>query len=309
MTSEILQKLVDEDFGLEGRGKWYHAIEHDSFVVNAEDGTWFWNSRGIRGDALDYLIQIRGYSKEQARDFLKNFIGAFRESPDDIPKSTPYERLVDIMWDNGKHERTYWYERCLSDSTIDRYRLGHYNGWSLIPIYDNGEFSNFQMRRDVPQKRITRWYRDGKTTLFNDGILPFTKTIYITEGTVDAILLNQEGLPAVSPNGTNTWQQEWFRKFSHIENIYYVEDNDKAGRVGAKLVAKSLGMDRVKIISYLEKPEKYDTVDLFKDGGNVEIFKQYVDNSKYIYQLEDVYEQAKQIRRNEYFAATRKGRY
>lgn len=285
----LLQELVEQDFGIEGRGKWYHSSDHDSLVVNAEEQTWFWNSKGIRGNIFDYLVQVRGMTKEQAKDFLKNSFGDLSNSTENKPYQPPYEKLIELMWSNGIKNRNYWYKRCLNDSTIDRYKLGYYDGWSLIPLYEDGEFVNFQCRREEPEKRIVQWYRHGKTILFNDAILPFTKTIFITEGTVDAILLNQEGFPAVSPNGTNTWQQLWANKFMHIDKIYYVEDNDSAGRIGARLVANSLGLYRVKIISYLEKREKYDTVNLYqdiRDGITNETFRDYIQSSKYLFELE-----------------------
>lgn len=290
MTDSLLYKFIDEDFGIEGRGKWYHSDQHDSLVYNSEDDFFFWNSRGIKGNALDYLILVRGMDKEQASNFLKNSYGAFKENKPDGVRTPPYEKLVELMWNNGKKNRDYWYHRKLTDSTIDRYKLGFYEGWYLIPMYENGEFANFQCRRDEPKKTINQWYRHGHPILFNEGILPFTKTIYITEGTVDAILLNQEGFPAVSPNGTNTWQISWFSKFTHIENIYYVEDHDAAGRNGSKLVANCLGLDRVKIVSFDDKPDKYDSVDFFRDGGTKETYKDWIStHSRYLFQMENTY--------------------
>ncbi len=68
--------------------------------------------------------------------------------------SVPYEKLVEILWREGKNEREYWYKRTLKDTTIDRWRLGYFDGWYLIPLYLDGIFINFQCRRDEPEKRI-----------------------------------------------------------------------------------------------------------------------------------------------------------
>ncbi len=282
----LLQELVDQDFGITGRGKWYHSDDHDSLVVNADNQTWFWNSKGIRGDILDYLVLVRGMSKTQAKIFLKNSFGELSNS-EEKSRPNPYEKLVDVFWEHGKTKRDYWYRRCLKDEFIDRYKLGYYDGWNTIPIYENDEFVNFQMRRDTPEKRIFYRYRSGRLFLFNSFILPFTNVIYITEGLVDAILLYQEGFPSVAAGGVNSWDNAWFEKFSHIKDIYYIEDNDTAGRIGAKSVAKCLGVHRVKIVSFPDKKEKYDTGDFFKDGGTKEQFKEYVENNhKYLFELE-----------------------
>lgn len=292
----LLQDLIQEDFGIEGRSKWMHSVDHDSLVYNAEEDYFFWNSQGLKGNALDYLMKVRGLEKSEAQNFLKNFFGAFKENPE-ILQAKPYEKLVDVMWVNGFDHREYWYNRCLTDDTIDRYKLGYYNGWNLIPIYENGEFINFQMRRDEPKKTITQWYRTGKAMpLFNEGILPYVKKIYITEGTVDAILLNQEGFPCVSPNGTNTWQQDWFNKFSNIKEIIYIADNDKAGYNGAKLVAKSLGMYRVKIVNFDGKFEKYDSVNFFQEYNDKDAYKEWLEtHSSYLFELEVVYGRTKDL--------------
>lgn len=284
--SDLLQRLVDEDFGIEGRGKWYHSTDHDSLVVNAEAQTWFWNSRNLKGSTLDYLILVRGMKKDKAAEFLKNYVGAFSEKQENV-EYRPYERLVDLMWEAGKTNRDYWYRRCLKDETIDRYRLGYFNGWNLIPIYQNGEFVNFQMRRDEPRKAIAQWYKTGTVFLFNEGILPFTKRIFITEGLVDSILLNQEGLPSVAAIGVNTWQPDWYIKFIGIKEIYYLEDNDAAGRIGARNIARALGTDKVKIVSFEGKSRKYDTGDFFKEGGNASGLLDYIaENGKYLFELE-----------------------
>lgn len=292
-----LQELIEQDFGLEGRGKWYHSSEHDSLVYNAEEDYFFWNSQDIKGNALDYLIHVRGMEKSEARNFLNNFFGAFKENSEAQPQAQPYDKLVDVMWANGIKNRKYWYIRCLNNETIDRNKLGYYNEWNLIPLYSDGEFFNFQMRRDEPKKAITQWYRGGKALpLYNEGILPFITKVYITEGTVDAILLNQEGFPTISPNGTSTWQQEWFSKFSKIKEIIYIADNDKAGLNGASLVAKSLGVYRTKIVLFDGKEEKYDTVNFFQDGGTKESFQDWMDNhSYYLFELENIYGRTKDL--------------
>lgn len=287
MADGLLEKLVEEDFGIEGRGKWYHSSEHDSLVVNAEEQTWFWNSKNLRGGVLDYLIQVRGMKKPQAQEFLNSSFVAFKENSEIGLSSHPYEKLVDLMWANGIHNREYWYKRCLTDETIDRMKLGYYDGWNTIPIYESGNYVNSQCRRDEPEKSIMYWYKTGRVYLYNEGILPFTKVVYITEGLVDCILLNQLGLPSVSAGGVNTWQDVWFSKFCKIDRIFYFEDNDTAGRIGARKIADSLGTYRVKIVSFPDKKNKYDVGDWFKDNGTKDILLEYVDrNNKYIFELE-----------------------
>ena len=68
----LLQDLISEDFGLEGRNRWHHAGEHDSLVYDSENDFFFWNSQNLKGGALEYLMQVRGMEKSEARNFLNN---------------------------------------------------------------------------------------------------------------------------------------------------------------------------------------------------------------------------------------------
>lgn len=281
IKGSVLAKFVEQDFGLRWNGgKWARAVEHDSLIVDMEKGLFFWNSEGIAGTAKDYLIKVRKMSKDAARQLLYNTEGGtplVRETGG-VP-CVPYEALVDALWMNGKNERTYWYDRTLTDSTIDRFRLGYFEGWYTIPLYKDGRFYNFQCRRDLPEKKIRPWYKGMKTVLFNEDILKFTDTVYIPEGLVDAIVLSQWGIPAVSKNnGAEYFDDKWYYKFLNIKNIYYIADNDKAGIIGAKKACAVLGKERVKVFRFKDKQEKYDTGDFFKDGGTGKEFIELVNN-------------------------------
>ena len=59
MTS-LLESLIEEDFGYEGNGhRWARSSKHSSLVIDRQNQLWFWNSRGIRGNAVDYLVKSK----------------------------------------------------------------------------------------------------------------------------------------------------------------------------------------------------------------------------------------------------------
>lgn len=298
MNTGLLQTLVEEDFGYKREGRnWGRAEQHSSLVVNEELQKWFWNSEGIGGDVLSYLIKIRGLKKDKAEEVLEireKFVNGsiLEEKPE--REYVPYEKLVDLLWMLGKNNRDYWYHRCLNDKTIDRFRLGFYNGWYTLPLYDKGQFIDFQCRRDEPNKVIRKWYKDAHTmpVLLNMELLNLVDTIYITEGTIDSLLLIQEGISAVAQSGgANYWNSEWYPYFNRIKRVYYIADNDNAGLQGAERIATSLGMDKVLIYTFDGKPEKYDTVDYFRDGGNAKDLKSLVEsNSRYLFEIGELNE-------------------
>lgn len=292
MNSGLLQVLVEEDFGYKREGRnWGRAEQHSSLVVNEETQKWYWNAEERGGGVLEYLLYVRGLNKKAAQEILDTrgriLTGSFNNTEEERT-FVPQECLVEIMWELGKGNRDYWYSRKLTDQTIDRKQLGFYDGWSLLPLYNpNGHFVNFQMRRDEPKKFIKYWYRHSKPQLLNPELLMLVDTIFMTEGTIDSILLNQEGIPAVAHSGGSSyWDKEWFSLFSRIKTIYYIADNDSAGRGAAKLFANSLGIYRTKIFMFEDKKETYDTVDYFRDGGNAKDFKKEVeDKSRYLFEI------------------------
>jgi DNA primase len=281
-----LVDLVREDFGISGSGgRWYRSDVHSSLVVDGENDLFFFNSRGLRGNALDYLVQVRGLDKRSAQDFLRNKTAGMPVDASGVTLQAKFEKLVDLFHSSGKQDRDYWYQRMLTDSTIDRYRLGNFDGWNLIPIYDKGLFINFQCRKDTPEKRIRFWYKDAdfRPVLFNKEILPFIEKVYIVEGMVDCLLLNQLGLPSVcSTNGAMSWNPGWIQYFNKIKDIVYCADNDSAGIAGAYSVANSLGLYKVKILRFKEETPKFGALDYFRSGGTVKGFLDIVkDNSVY----------------------------
>jgi hypothetical protein len=285
MSIEVLESLINQDFGYSHSGRWGKSDRHSSFVVDRDSETWFWNSKGLRGKLVDYLRLIRNYSEEQIKDFLNNLYSVPSETADNFT-SKPYEKLVEYLWLNGRSNRDYWYSRGLNDEVIDRFKLGFSDEWYTIPFYESGEFKNFQCRKDLPEKKIRPWYRGIGPLLFNGDILRFVSTVYITEGPVDAILLNQYGFPAISHSGgAQGWNQIWFKHFIQVKDIIYIADNDLAGIQGSKKVAKSLGETRTRIYRFSDRAEKYDTVDFFRDGGSKEEFIERISTgSKYLYE-------------------------
>lgn len=290
MSLELLESLIDSDFGYKGNTNWGKSNEHSSLVVDRKRSLWFWNSKGWSGDVIDYLILIRGMRKKEAQEYVKGIPSQNISISSDSHSETPYEKLVDFLWENGKNDRDYWYRRCLQDNIIDRFSLGFYKDWFTIPIYVDGVFRNFQCRREIPQKAIKPWYKNVGPLPFNFSILQFVRKVYITEGPVDAILLTQLGLPAISHTGGAYygWNASWFKYFFSIKEVTYIADNDTIGGntswAGAMKVAKSLGEGRVKILRFSDKAKKYDAMDFFRDGGTMEEFLDREQHSKYSFE-------------------------
>ena len=61
--TDLLDYLLSYENGvLKREGANYRHREHDSLVYVASKNYWYWNSRGRKINAVDYLMEIRGYS-------------------------------------------------------------------------------------------------------------------------------------------------------------------------------------------------------------------------------------------------------
>lgn len=275
----ILEKLIEEDFGFTVNGtKWGRAKEHNSLVVNREKQIFFWNSEEnawgdvLCGDAFVYLTKVRKLSDETAKEYLKKnegtntYIHEIKKGKETIT----YPALVEIFHENLlKGDKTYFYKRTITDETISRYKLGMYEDWYTIPIYQDGIFRQFQLRKDKPAKDIKGYYEGIGPLLYNSEIMKVTNEIVFTEGPTSCLVLNQNGIPAVSMNtGAGGFQEEWFPYFMHQKTIYVLFDNDKAGKLGAIRIAKLLGQYRTRIYNFEDfGGEGYDANDFFIQGG------------------------------------------
>jgi DNA primase len=287
-----IEDLIAKDFELEGHGNYLKGVEHDSLVVDLRKQLFFFNSRGIAGDSFVWLTVIKGMSEKEAQAFMKandtdhlySFIHNFKNNKEVVV----YPKLVDVFFEDGvNNNRDYWYERGINDTTIHRFQLGWYEGWHTIPIFQDGLFRNFQLRRDDPKKRIKHYYRGVGTNLLNSDILRIVDTVFITEGPTDCLRLSQEGVPVVSHNaGAGGWDTNWFKYFITQKQIYLIQDNDKAGRSGTQRIAENLGVSRVKIFTFSGYDEKYDIVDFFRDGGTKDQLLDLIyTKSKYSFEL------------------------
>jgi DNA primase len=292
----LLSELVAQDYTLIGTGRWLRAQEHNSLVVDSEKQIFFWNSRGIYGNAFSWLTRVRGLSYAEAKEIVgndSNDTSLFIPTVGDVVSSNnntsvvPLPELVDLFWKMGKGNRDYWLDyRGLTDETIDRFRLGWTGEWFVIPIYVDGKFANFQCRKQNP-KVVRPWYYGLGALPFNFSILTITDWVVITEGPPDAIMCRQNNIPAVSQTaGAGHFKASWLPKFGLVDKVYVVYNDDEAGNNGAKKTADWFGY-RAKVFNFWDSGKQgYDITDYFKDGNSREDFIELLENkSKYAWEL------------------------
>lgn len=267
----LLYKLIERDYGMSGNGRWFHSVEHDSLVYDAEKDIFYWNSEGIQGDAYIYLTKVRMLPASVAKDFLresKSFTGTFIHEIKDGTETVVYPKLIDVFHANiWLDDREYFHSRTITDSTISRFKLGKHNDFYTIPFYYNGVFKQFQLRKDNP-KTIRNYYKGVGPLLFNADIMKITSRIVLVEGPTSCLVLNQNGIPCVSMNtGAEGFLYDWMNDFQNQKEIVILFDNDSAGIKGAIRTAKILGEGRCFLYNFQDTEiEHYDPNDFFKEN-------------------------------------------
>ncbi len=271
-----LENLISEDFTLLNPDKRFSKTQqHSSLVLDRQKNIFYWNSKNIIGDAYVYLTKVRGYDKDQALEVMKSVdenTFLFIDNSKEQEKVVQYSPLVEIFYEYGKKFGDYWHDkRGYTDDTIFEFKLGFTGIWYTIPIFEDGRFVNFQARKENP-KTVKHWYKGVGPHSFNFSILKITNWVVITEGPVDAIMLRQNGIPAVSQTGgSGYWDRNWNPLFATKKRIYVVYDNDEAGKYHAIKIANQWGR-RAKVYNFEEQLPKYDITDYFKDGGTKDSF-------------------------------------
>lgn len=146
----------------------------------------------------------------------------------------------------------YLQGRGISGETALSYRLGYvgeplpgdgdYVGRLVIPyITADGSVVDLRFRSlaDGGPKYLSR--PGAVSRLFSvKSLLTPSDTVYVTEGEIDAITLNQIGLPAVGVPGSTQNQRHWRLLFEDFEQVKVICDGDQAGRDFGKRLANEI---------------------------------------------------------------------
>lgn len=231
-----------------------------------DDGGFKCFSCGVHGDVLDFVGYFSfGNQYNPAAHFTEvvDRLAGIKIAP--LPERTvrprpePTKQLLlnletILDWhDNMPAERrAYWKSRGLFDQTINDFFLGWDGKRYTIPhLYRLVPFGCKRRQSEIDDGIDAKYtsVAGGRSGLFNADCLWTTDHVVITEGEIDAMLLNQWGFPAVSSTaGAGTFKEEWSELFLSVPKIWILYDNDEAGRKGEQLVHSTLR--RAKVIRY-----------------------------------------------------------
>ena len=174
----------------------------------------------------------------------------------------------------------YAYSRGLSDSSIERWRIG----WGvlpssrarlprlILPVIEGGQVVGLRGRAVHPDDDAPKWLvaAGSKTTLFGAESLAVGANVIVTEAPLACILVAQEYpeyVAVASTAGCGAWRDEWTEaiRAGHPRKVRVQMDNDAAGHAAALKVGNALAAAHVPVEVYpwpKGLPPKYDLADL-----------------------------------------------
>ncbi len=252
----LIEYIEKRGYEFKREGKYARLVEHDSLVISIDGNWWKWNSEGIGGDTIDFLVS---YEKKSFRDAVAELIGDFpieriervrhrAPLPASVKTEAAAERVLPPRNDN--HNRVYAYltkTRKIAPSIvrdlIDKNELyesaGTHNAVFVryidgVPRYcfQRGTCSFLKPFRGElwPERKEYAWLRIGAEQ----------RTIYVFEAVIDALSfatiamrlrMDWRKLTLITLGGNSLLAlHRYLADHPNTERIVVCTDNDEGGR-------------------------------------------------------------------------------
>jgi DnaB-like helicase C terminal domain/Toprim-like len=131
----------------------------------------------------------------------------------------------------------------------------------LVPYFDR---DNVVMLRAKEIGGNILQAKDTSIRLFGSNNIRGHSEVYLCEGEMDAIYLNQLGYPAAAAPGAGSYQEDWNTWFESARRVYVCFDSDDAGRKGSHRTAQMIG-SRSRQVEFPipDKAKSTDTTEFF----------------------------------------------
>ncbi len=206
---------------------------------------------GWHGDIVDLIASLHNCSKREAIDYLAG------QQIDTTPRT--YDRKIkrrdsapgidpayvksckEAMTDQ---QCVYWERRGISRLDLSRFYIGWNGTRYTIPWHYRGKVIAVKMRRDdelTPNMEPKYISLKGSRFMVPYGIDQIhqypPKRLLICEDEKSVWIANSQMIDAISCPA-NSWKREWNELISHVPEVVFVHDNDKAGVSSAQKFLK-----------------------------------------------------------------------
>lgn len=218
-----------------------HAKDH--FYINRETGRF--NCKKVQCSAKGGLYQLQLLARQVVP--VEPVAPLLNQQPYDPSLNLKVEAYHQALWQHPQALEYLIEKRKLSRKAIMHFKLGvvkEYNKeWITLPHIHKNKVLTIKYRR-LDQKQY-RHLRGTTTDLYHQDASTDTNEVIVAEGEFDAIALWSNGYRnVVAIPGAGQWKPEWMDYFSDFTKIYLCFDQDDAGKLGAKELAKKFGYER-----------------------------------------------------------------
>lgn len=222
----------------------FHDDHSPSARFNLRSGLWICHACGERGSYGRLVARLGGTTLLPVEDELRGIEDEIEALFTDEVTPTMEEWHLTLF--DG--DTSYWTEvRGLSDSTVALFRLGYdpVTNEATIPFCtSSGALLGVVRRRLDPDARPRYSYPKGVRIgdhLFGLWLVS-GRTVWLTEGAIDAMALWDVGVEAVAMGGSRLSSvQAQLLKASGVVQVVQVPDNDEVGRQSVVTVSAVLG--------------------------------------------------------------------
>jgi hypothetical protein len=279
----------------------FHGEKTPSFKLDDRQGEWLWKCFGCNrgGDIVKFIEEFDHVNTATAIETLENMVSS-RENKewqetaskvqksfkhvteDNKPKKTftvqDWEARVKPLWEpQGKNALKWLHEdRGLDDETIERMKLGYASSWKgqqgdwvFFPRIYGEKVVSVKMR--TPDKKFTQVEGMDSRSMFNMDTVDALEPVYVTEGEIDACILEMCGFHAVSlMNSKHVISISDRILLKNAPRIFLAGDMDEQGKECAQRLLRDLG-ENTHIIEWPEGCK--DANDLFRGPGERDVMK------------------------------------
>ncbi len=183
---------------------------------------------------MTYFEALRLIDSAKEEGNIADIVNDILDTSDEVP---PFDELLIKRLHNNaldsKRALDYYAYRGISMDSIVKYQLGYSPKQDMITMPSHspdGSVYYGMVARSIEGKEFLNSNGNWRSkTFFNFHRVRSAHTVYLVESTIDAIRLNQVGVPAIASNGAYTSKYQRGLLTKYFGNVIVLLDNDKAG--------------------------------------------------------------------------------
>jgi DNA primase len=247
----------------------FHEDRKESCAINVEKGVWVCFAGCGQGSLRYFIWKLSGKPWNEITDELETQtweldFSLFDDLVLDDSSLEPYQPPVSMQDVPSNH---WIYRRGFTYETLVKWgcKSNEYSDL-LIPIEDQNSTTLgwlFRRQQATPKYLFSKGFQKSKS-LFGINHLYSVDTLYVVEGALDAMWLDQHGYSSVAVLGASiSSTQINLIGTLHPSEVVLSLDNDDAGRRG--ISKATLDMSDRFLLSYLNLPKEYKDVQEIRD--------------------------------------------